>query len=613
MGKLVPLVLSAAACVCGMQDPGVCQTEIYGLQPSDGQPAMSASLLQSEVAASRAERRQGHWRRQRYEEGSLLETVDEDAKSIGSDRTKFNEFPQVHVVSADSHPDEDSPSGHDSFDPLKANEVAKEADPIDHSASDLLHGVTDEHHHHSIFKLRFSELDKDSFWLILLCMLAFTIVVDRLEFWAGQFAEHDMARQMYLNRLNAELMMFGLVSTVVFVSEQFWEPTPANTIIFEFVDIFCSMGACGLLLSCLVLFMLHRWMERRWKYFGGRNHGSHLRQAQRMQFEHAAASKLLQEALTANSLQEVDVEYCEYCIMSARFKRSQELPDAFDYSEYLKLCLTDTICDLMNISWISWLVVLSFTLLLYGLHHLYGPHSSDGHVNAFCTGVWILAIFHILVLLAVMQARKIMTQGLGCDSLQTLQDSLRVAVQEPTSLSISPVKRLNDKVVLALQQTIQLISLATSFQGSYLIMHVFHNVQSTRWRLALIVPIVIDTVVLLPAIISYFTVIKAYYSPEHEVVDSTLEWSTKLEEDLNFVSKQFLSKDVLAKGSREKLRDTLLTTSQEAFRQSIIDMGLHIGKKRAFRIYRAFVNDDGKVDPNELMDALIGQNSAASS
>lgn len=457
----------------------------------------------------------------------------------------------------------------------------------------------------SIFKLQFQELDKETFWLILIGMLVFTILVDRVECFAAKHAEHNMARQMYLNRLNAELMMFFLVSSVVFINEQFWEPTAADAILFEFIAMLCSFGACGLFLSGMVLFIMHHWMESRWKYFGGQQQGSHLRQAQRMQIQQAAANKLLQKALSANSLQQVDVQHCEYCIMSARFKRSHVLPDGFDYSEYLKLCLTDSICGLMNINWISWLVVLAFAVFLYSVHVIHGQYTHHSYVMVFSAGVWILAIAHILVLVVVFQAKMYLRRGLGCNSLQTLQDALREAVQTPTLLSTERVQRLNNKLVGALEQIIQLLGLASSFQGAFFVMHVLYNIEHTGWRIALVTPIIVDAVVLLPLIISEFTVIKAYYSPEHAIVDSTLEWSTKVEEDVRFVAKQLQSFEAL-----EKYRNALQTSSKEDFLQSMVDMGLHVSPQRAFRIYSAFTNNIGKVDPDALIDAYVEQNPA---
>lgn len=582
-GRLICLLLGTAHCVGHLKNG--CRREKLSnvgiVQNGNFLPGLS--LLQSDVSTFHTQHRN------KNEQGDLPNIIAKAAATIstpepavdaGSHTTPFpvSPIPVIRHVK-----------------PAKA--APTESGQVDHD--------TGEVHKASIFKLKFEQLDKEAFWMIMLGMLVFTIMVDRLEWFAAKQAEHNMARQMYLNRLNAELMMFGLVSTVVFINEQFWEPTHENAILFEFVDVFCSLGACGLFLSGLVLFMLHHWMQQRWSFFVGHKPGVSMRSAQRIQGEQAAASKLLETVLHSDSLKNIDVQHCEFVIMSARFKKAHSLPDSFNYAEYLKLCLTDSICDLININWISWLLVLAFTGLLYLAHVLHpDPYTPNGYVTIFSCGVWTLFIVHVLVLVVVLQAKVHLTRGLGCNALKPLQESLRQAVQSRNDLSGEPVQRLNAKLVSALEQVIQIVGLSTSFQGSFFVMHVLHNMPDIRWRVAMILPIVVDGVILLPFIISYFTVIKGYYSPEHAIVDSTLEWSTKLEEDLRFVAKQLQPGEPL-----DKYRNSMRTSSKEAFMQSLSDMGLHVSPQRAHRIYSAFESNGG-VDLNALIDALREQNSA---
>lgn len=593
LGIAIHLSLITTACasnVCSMQAVGECRNEkLSSVEVS----MMSVSLFQSEVSSFRVERRHKH------RQGDLPDLLKQAAGVTSTP------LPDISGSSSTLPPL-----------PLTAIPIIRHAKPPNKLANEISNyaGLGSEHvdnmkgsKHSSVFKLRFDELDIGVFWFILVCMLLFTIVVDRLEFVIAAKTGHNMARQMYLNRLNAELLMFGVVSSVVLISEQFYQPSVATEVIFEFVGIFCSVGAFGLFISGMVLLIMHHWMERRWKFFGGRQQGSHLREDQRMQFERAAANSLLQDALSATSLRRVDVQHCEYCIMSARFKRSHALPEAFDYSEYLKLCLTSSICDLISINWISWVVVFVFALCLYEFHVLYGQYTQHVYVIIFAVGVWFLAIVHITALVVVLQAKMYLRQGLGCNVLSSLQESLREAVQTPSLLSVHPVQRLNNRLVSVLEQTIQFIGLATSFQGAFLVMHVLYNVQHWGWRVSLVAPMVIDAVVLLPLITSNFTVIKAYYSPDYAIVDSTLEWSSKVEEDVRFVAKQLRMNEPI-----EKYRNALQSTSKEAFLQSMIDMGFHISPQRAHRVYAAFSDEKGMLDQNTFVDALLDSKHAQS-
>jgi hypothetical protein len=347
---------------------------------------------------------------------------------------------------------------------------------------------------------------------------------------------------------------------------------------------------------------MHHWMVKGWHIFGGRREGSisHLRSNQRKMLKQATADKLLQETKHCVNLKQVNVDHCEYCIMAARFERSHGLPEDFDFAEYLKICLTDSICDLMNINWISWVVVLAFTMCLYGFHVMHGPYHHHGYCSVFLAGVWSLSIVHVLVLAGILRVKSNLRHELGCDSLKTLQVNLSQAIQNPNGLSVEPVKRLNDTKVSILQQIIQLVGLATSFQGSFFAMHMLYNVQAPWSRFALFAPILIDCVVLLPVIICHFTYVKAYYSPEHEIIDLTLEWATKLEADLSFLRKQCGTDRV----PLEKYRNALRTNSEEEFLQSMVDMGIHISRVRAFRIYEAVATENGQVSADAVVQAI---------
>merc|ERR1719218_34716 len=78
-------------------------------------------------------------------------------------------------------------------------------------------------------------------------------------------AARSKTETMLLQRINAELMMFGIVGLGVFIGTNIVSDVPAEFFrVFEFTDILCSLGACGLIGIAAVLFLLRRVMERRW-------------------------------------------------------------------------------------------------------------------------------------------------------------------------------------------------------------------------------------------------------------------------------------------------------------------------------------------------------------
>merc|ERR1719261_707918 len=96
-------------------------------------------------------------------------------------------------------------------------------------------------------------------------MLLFTIIIDRCENSLTRLAANSKTETMLLQRINAELMMFGIVGLGVFIGTNIVSDIPAEFFqVFEFTDILCSLGACGLIGIASVLFVLRRVMERRW-------------------------------------------------------------------------------------------------------------------------------------------------------------------------------------------------------------------------------------------------------------------------------------------------------------------------------------------------------------
>merc|ERR1712224_154830 len=68
---------------------------------------------------------------------------------------------------------------------------------------------------------------------------------------------------MFVERVVAELMMFGVVAISVFVFSQVASMGEHTHHLFEFCDVLCSFGACFLILMGIVLFGFRRLFEWR--------------------------------------------------------------------------------------------------------------------------------------------------------------------------------------------------------------------------------------------------------------------------------------------------------------------------------------------------------------
>lgn len=104
---------------------------------------------------------------------------------------------------------------------------------------------------HNIFKLDYSEgITTQRLWMVLLGMVVLTMCVDRMQALCNQLASGDRCDEMFVTKMNAEVLLFGVVAICFFISKSYFTNLSLTVIIaIEFIDILCSLAACALIFA----------------------------------------------------------------------------------------------------------------------------------------------------------------------------------------------------------------------------------------------------------------------------------------------------------------------------------------------------------------------------
>lgn len=461
------------------------------------------------------------------------------------------------------------------------------------------HGISD-HEHHSIFRLPFQDLDSLLFWSIFSGMLMFTIIIDRCENSLARMAAKSKTETMLLQRVNAELMMFGIVGLGLFIGTNIITDIPEKFFqVFEFTDILCSLGACGLIGIASVLFVLRRVMERRWTV---------------LEQSLEATQDLVLGANSITDSQKILVDQTslrqkEYYVMSRKFIRQQKIPPTFVYCDYLQECLAKNVCELMNINAMSWTLLLAvgFCGLVFKAYSTV-PLSNQNHIVSFVIVIWCTLAVYLYLMWEVNTARSSLRRHLDIShSLQgKILTSLDHAAVDDNDLKhlTHPDHPKDASWAWRMNQMLQCLSLSTAFQGAFYLMHMDYNIRVNQfhwiWRCAILLPILLNLCFMLPMIISRFTLVEAYFTPEHDAVDNVLTKMKQHDEDIRYFYSSWVH------SGRPLFVDPGMCITFIEFSRVLKRHGMQASEERRQRVFNTLDSENAKViDLMKLLDALI--------
>ena len=213
------------------------------------------------------------------------------------------------------------------------------------------------------------------FWLIFSLMIIFIIVVDRIQWALDQAVKGDRCLEKLLARVYAELLVFGVVAVALLLYTMFAPMSARLHKIFELVDILCTLGAMLVIFFGIFMFNFlwfsHRLYERQMMA------STRIRSLLHADDVEGAAS-----VLKAGSGKVSVEDVADHMLSSTAFKWDYQLPDKFRFHVYLREMIAQAVCDVIDISWITWLFLLlpgGVSLLITGIQY---PNDDDDTSNA---------------------------------------------------------------------------------------------------------------------------------------------------------------------------------------------------------------------------------------
>jgi hypothetical protein len=486
--------------------------------------------------------------------------------------------------------------------------------------------------HDSIFLLKLEDgLLQNALWWIVVGMLVYTICVDRAQALAQYLSQGDRCDEMFVQRIYAELQIFGLIAISLFIFQNLLGRIPGKYfVLFEFVDILCSMGACSLIVVGVVLYSFRKKLERSWTQFRDLNN--------------------LHDKMSANasSAYEHDQGFLDFYVMAAHFRLNNNVPADFDFFLYMRESLSQSICFLININWITWCAMLLFSLVQTFFVY-YSPTSGKQQFAVVWFGVscWLVAANILVIYVWLSMTMKDLRHHIG-SSPERIESCWRQCAAEahvassesakvPVGLADNPglLKRLHfdeklanllkkggvdDNIserkafgIKASQQVLQILALFSCFQLALYVMTVAYNIQAegmnALWHLVMIAGFCASTFYLLPMAISVLALIQGYAQPDPDVLDAVITESKEFERDCEYVKDQI--RELTAKPElRKKLVDMLNASAGDAavrqkgvdFQDLLHSLHINVGERRIRRLMRYLDEDqDGTISVDEFI------------
>lgn len=423
------------------------------------------------------------------------------------------------------------------------------------------------HMHHSVFAMHMTDLDTPTFWEIFTGMIIFTVIIDRAQALADHLAKDSEDHRMFLERVYAELMMFGIVAISIFIYSNVSSISEHTHTLFEFVDILCSMGACSLIGIAACFFVMETFYSRRWEAM---------------------------ENSTDN-----DDATSHYKNMREAFIQKAQLSSDFVFNRYLERQLVKHALEVMSVRWTTWLAFLVVPAI--GLFHREYVHqnamSNTGCLELMACLNFMTFIGHLCLLWWLRWARQKLDESLeDGDHAHQTKEVMR-STQPVTESSISRHTQL-----------LQLLALSNAFLIAVFLMTELYNAGATRkpmeWLVLEGTTLFLNTVVLLPQILVKLSVVDGFFVPCGQVIGAVLELNSRVDADVRELRQHWIKQgrkmpEMTQDGDAEAVMD------EEQFSDLLHDLRLHVSQARQQRLFTSLDADNsGTIGMKEIMDTL---------
>eukprot|EP00420_Gonyaulax_spinifera_P024031 CAMPEP_0197893416 /NCGR_PEP_ID=MMETSP1439-20131203/32742_1 /TAXON_ID=66791 /ORGANISM="Gonyaulax spinifera, Strain CCMP409" /LENGTH=543 /DNA_ID=CAMNT_0043513681 /DNA_START=45 /DNA_END=1676 /DNA_ORIENTATION=- len=459
----------------------------------------------------------------------------------------------------------------------------------------------------SIFRLSFKTIaDNEDFWWLMIGMSLFMIAVDRLSWLAEKWAAHDACKRRLIERINAEMMMFGIVAITLFIfQEVLLKLSDEGNDQFHFVDLMCSIGACTVIFcGGGLMFLLHR-MTDKYRHFTSRD---------------------------------IDKNLDTY-VMAGAFMAKWCVVPGFSFAFYMRESLGFALCDIITIDWVPWVF-----MLIPASIGLITAYATDGEAtdpwlkllafviyNFFC--FLLICVFFGWVLHRRSHLRKFMgmksnraairevvmafaykkgdgklhfpkVAGHFAKSLaKVASQHMKTGGEEPNYVSPETTTRI-----------VQALCLGTAMNSSMYFCHFLYAVKqyhlSGGWHFFCILPW-LASYILLPSCLEEVALVNAILCPSHEVLDRVTEDSNLFDLDCDHILRQLehtATQGCLPIDSlEEKVKQGELIGQTRDFAKFLRTLHVSVSESRINRIKQKMDSDgDGNLTVQEFFNAVNG-------
>jgi hypothetical protein len=373
-------------------------------------------------------------------------------------------------------------------------------------------------------------------------------------------------------------MMFGCVGLFIFLSENLLvgRIPHSQAVIVEFVDILCSLGACNLIAIASMLLVTRRFSRKMWV-------GLNKREVQ---------NEDLEQELNQGSMLK-GIGPAEFQLMASHFGFCHHIPKA-QYHEYLSECLAMNACELMDVPWYGWVVIMvvCVAFLFFDIVRKEQPQDST-YLLVFAVLNWVSFLAWAGIWSTIQYLRAL------------LRTHLVKAPREPSEGETwegqVPPWMCKPQWGDRLEFGMQMLTLLNSLLISFYAMLLYHNLRVAgfdyRADLWMLSPLLMSLVGWLPTCITSYTVIQAYCVPNDCILDDILQHLHQFEDDMQYVRRIWKS------GLEDSIRGFgAQGIDEEGLRNVFEKARLPISADRLHRIFKELDEDQsGTVDVDELL------------
>lgn len=419
----------------------------------------------------------------------------------------------------------------------------------------------------------------DRLWFMMVGMIVFMCAVDRLQYLTTLWTDTDYCRKLFIDRVNAELVMFGIVSISLFLFESIIYQMQVNEMYqFHYTDLICSIGACTLI------------------FYGG--------------FLMAFISKVTRHYMVFKK-RAIDDAGLEIYSMAAYFLSQTVVEPGFDFGMYMKESLAQAICDLICLDYKPWLAMLAPAGAMYAL--TLSMDISQAHAEqlicGFAVSCYVTLIVAIIFALVMRRTRNRLRHCLGVHDIE----KIRAEVADYRSVNLGDMPHPSGEFATKLQSVarqltdpvakpdtshtwliaygLQVLALLTTMMLSFYLCHFMHNIivycLPGWWHAVCVCPLALQYF-MLPGIVSDVAVVEAVLTPNAEVLDRVVESIRVVEQDRLHVYSQLENAASVGKLDVAELEKKIKADGTigwlKEFQSYTAKLNVHMSRKRMHRV-----------------------------